>query len=124
MNVSNVNGEFQIKSRRPSEGILISVVCSIYFKTGGDTKCSIWPWLFLDWREPCVKAAFHFSSGDVYTAEEAGTPLKEPTVGKGCKPGNWGAQKWDGGGPDCLLLRSGRVGSLSSSVKPTAALLS
>ena len=70
-----------------------------------------------------MKAAFHFSSGDVYTAGEAGTQLKEPTVGKGYKPGNRGAQKWDGGGPDCLLLRSGRVGSLSSNVKPTAALL-
>ena len=66
-----------------------------------------------------MKAAFHFSSGDVYTAGEAGTQLKEPTVGKGYKPGNRGAQKWE----LSLLRRSGRVGSLSSSVKPTAALL-
>ena len=75
-------------------------------------------------RESYVKAAFHFSSGDVYTAGEAGTQLKESfLVGKVCKPGNPGAQKWDGGGTDYLLLRSGRVGSLSSSLKPTTALL-
>lgn len=81
----NVNEEFRIKSRRPLKGILISVACSIYLKTGRDTKCYIWLLVVLGLGEQ-VRECHPFTSPAVlvYTASEAGTQLKEPTVGKGC----------------------------------------
>ena len=47
----NVNVIFQIISRILSEGILISVVCSIHFEIRRDMKWYIWPLVVLGIEE-------------------------------------------------------------------------
>ena len=84
----NVNEEFQIKSRRPLKGILISVVCSIYWKTGRDTKCYIWLLVVLGLGEQVRECRLLLLQPCLFTQPaRRGLSSKSPLLGRGASSG-------------------------------------
>lgn len=124
----NVNVEFHNTSRIPSEGIWIGVVCSTHFETRRDMKCYIWPLVVPEieekhaWMLPLTSRSRACLHGQRSTTA-ARSPLKEPAVGKGCRPGAEDLRGGQSGWRDRprSSWECGREADLRSRATPTTA---